>query len=781
MAKEIRVLVTLDTANFRRGIKETEGALDRLGNKGSSVAGTLRTAFLGIIGVESFRQFVQMESALTGLQNKLQVVAGSQVAANAAFEQIVGIAARTRSGLADVGDLYSKIALAGEKLGLSQSQVAQTTETFTKALKLTGAGAAQSSAAILQFGQALASGKMQGDEFRSLMENAPAFMRKLSDALGVSQGELRKLATEGALTSDVIIAATQQMAQSVEDDFAKTTPTIADAFTVLKNNVMLMFDEINKGSGVFEYVRKLVMLLAENIGVAFKFIGAMIAFALGAKAVALVMNFVKALSVLRAATKAQTAAQIAMLAFSGPGLLALAAGAAAAAVAYKALDAAIPDSLKLPEAPGAVDMGNAPDARALLEAAKNRAEAEKKSVKAAKDAQREAEKLARERKKELDTARDLILAIDNQTESVKRKIAVDLESVGLSDRQRELADQLRSIDEKRRDDIVKIQQLQKLTAAEQQAAIAEINRNYAEQVKEITAGNEALYNRKAILDEIRNVSNTRQDIARDYDFELTKIQELEKARKTGTADDVRNAEERFAVVKKYLDQRWALTKQINESTDKVERQKLENQRANTILFESLELKSLGKLQEKRKEILEEQKTFGSGLADAMKAFSEEVNNQAAYAGRIFNTMSQGFTDSILNFVKTGKLSFKDLFASLMTEIIKMQANRLFLQLFGGGGVFGSLLGIPAPVPGSRAVGGPVMAGQPYVVGERGPELFVPSGPGTVMANGRFGGGGMTQVTYNIQAVDAMSFKQMVARDPEFIYSVTQAGARRLPR
>jgi hypothetical protein len=122
----------------------------------------------------------------------------------------------------------------------------------------------------------------------------------------------------------------------------------------------------------------------------------------------------------------------------------------------------------------------------------------------------------------------------------------------------------------------------------------------------------------------------------------------------------------------------------------------------------------------------------------------------------------------------------------MAEIVKMQAKRLFLQLFGGGGVFGNLLGIPAPVPGARAVGGPVMAGAPYVVGERGPELFVPSGPGTVIPNNRLGGsgggiGGVTQITYNIQAVDALSFKQLVARDPEFIYSVSQAGARRLPR
>jgi tape measure domain-containing protein len=779
MAKEIRVALVLDTSNFDRGIRRAETSLGSFERKGSAVASTLQGAFAAIIGVATIDQFVKMEGALTGLQNKLQVVAGSQEKANQAFGQIAGIADRTRSGLADVGDLYSKIALAGEKLGLTQSQVAQTTETFTKALKLTGAGAQQSSAAILQFGQALASGKLSGDEFRSLMENAPAFMRKLSDALGVSQGELRKLATEGALTSDVIIAATQQMAASVEDDFAKTTPTIADAFTVLKNNIMLMFDEINKGSGVFEYIRKLILLLADNIGVAFKFIGAMIAFALGAKAVAMVMNFVKALQVLRAATKAQTVAQAALLALGGPaGLAALAAGAAAAAGAYMLLDKAIPDSIKLPEGPGAVDLGAAPDARGLLEAAKAKATAEKEAEKAGKSAARLKEQEARKRAKELDDARDLIIAIENQTESVRRKIAVDLESVGLSERQRGLAEELRSVDEKRRAEIVKIQQLQRLTSTEQQDAIDEINRKYEEQTQAIIEGNEALAKRKFVTSEILSFVDTDLKNMRRYSDESKRIQAEAAAALLPTEEARRAYMERFDVAKKYSDQIFELELQRRASTDNLEKQQLSTRIANLKSLEKEEIAYLEKMQAARQASFEQQNTFINGFQKAMNGFTQTVNDNAAYGQRIFDTMTQGFTNSILKFVETGKLSFKDLFRSLMVEIIKMQANKFFLQLFGKGGVFGNLL---PGIFGTRATGGPVMAGKPYVVGERGPELFVPSGPGTVVANDRLGGGGTTQVIYNINAVDAMSFKQMVARDPEFIYSVTQAGARRLPR
>jgi tape measure domain-containing protein len=778
MAKEIRVALVLDTSNFDRGIRRAEASLGSFERKGSAVASTLQGAFAAIIGVGTIDQFIKMEGALTGLQNKLQVVAGSQEKANEAFAQIAGIADRTRSGLADVGDLYSKIALAGEKLGLSQSQVAQTTETFTKALKLTGAGAQQSSAAILQFGQALASGKMQGDEFRSLMENAPGFMRKLSDALGVSQGELRKLATEGALTADVIIAATQQMAASVEDDFAKTTPTIADAFTVLKNNIMLMFDEINKGSGVFEYIRKLILLLADNIGVAFKFIGAMIAFALGARAVAMVMNFVKALQVLRAATKAQTVAQAALLALGGPaGLAALAAGAAAAAGAYMLLDKAIPDSIALPEGPGEVDLGTPPDARGLLEAAKARAAAEKEAEKSAKKAQREAEARARTAARNLQSIKENIAQLQVETTAMGEKLALDLRLVGTAEDYIETQQKLFDLNKSRAKAIAEVQAKELSTIPAENArlqaeAIAQVNAEYDKQVKALDTLI-AIRVKEAQVSGGRDVSR----IGREATAAVEAINTEIGARTMLFDYQKRQAIETQKINAKARDDEARL----REESANMDQGLFNTRLANIYARRDAELASLDQVTEAERKKTELLMSFSEGLAEASRNATRQILDEAAYAQQIFNTAMNGFSSAILKFVETGKLSFKDLFRSLMADIIKMQANRLFLQLFGGGGLLGGFLGIPAPTPGARAVGGPVMAGQPYIVGERGPELFVPSGPGTVMANGRFGNNAPTQVVYNIQAVDAMSFKQLVARDPEFIYSVTQAGARRLPR
>ena len=149
------------------------------------------------------------------------------------------------------------------------------------------------------------------------------------------------------------------------------------------------------------------------------------------------------------------------------------------------------------------------------------------------------------------------------------------------------------------------------------------------------------------------------------------------------------------------------------------------------------------------------------------------------------TFTQGFTDAIVKFVQTGKLSVKDLVNSMVADFAKVQAQKLLASFMGGGGGGGLFGG--AIIPGFLAAGGPAQSNTPYIVGERGPELFVPNNAGRVIPNNRLGGmgGGETQVinnavTYSIQAVDAQSFKSLLARDPEFLHNVAEQGRRSLP-
>ena len=139
-------------------------------------------------------------------------------------------------------------------------------------------------------------------------------------------------------------------------------------------------------------------------------------------------------------------------------------------------------------------------------------------------------------------------------------------------------------------------------------------------------------------------------------------------------------------------------------------------------------------------------------------------------------------NAFVSFVQTGKLSFKDLANSLIADFARIQAKKAIAGLFGGGAGGGGLLG--SLFGGFFAAGGEPPMGKISVVGENGPELFVPKTPGTIIPNGGGLAGGqqqtIQQITYNIQATDAASFKSQLARDPSFVHAVVEQGRRSTP-
>lgn len=185
-----------------------------------------------------------------------------------------------------------------------------------------------------------------------------------------------------------------------------------------------------------------------------------------------------------------------------------------------------------------------------------------------------------------------------------------------------------------------------------------------------------------------------------------------------------------------------------------------------------------------------QRQFSSGWADAYTKYKEDAENAATESQTYFKTFSTGFEDAFVKMVQTGKLSFKDLANSLIADFARIQAKKALLGIFDMGGAdskgagfsFGTLFGSIGKIFGFANGGNPPV-NRPSIVGENGPELFVPKQAGTIISNGQFGTGGQVinnQVTYSIQAVDASSFRSLLARDPEFIHNVAEQGRRSLP-
>jgi phage-related minor tail protein len=189
------------------------------------------------------------------------------------------------------------------------------------------------------------------------------------------------------------------------------------------------------------------------------------------------------------------------------------------------------------------------------------------------------------------------------------------------------------------------------------------------------------------------------------------------------------------------------------------------------------------LKSKTSELYTVSREFGTGWKNAFNEYVDNATNAAQQAQRVFQAATQGMEDLLMGFFKTGKFGWKDFVQNIIDVMMRSQIQQLIAKTFGGigsvgggsrggGGLFGGAI-----IPGFLASGGPASAGKPYIVGERGPELFVPNSSGSVIPNGALGGG---PVTYNINAVDAMSFKQMLAQDPSFLHAVAEQGRRRIP-
>jgi len=197
--------------------------------------------------------------------------------------------------------------------------------------------------------------------------------------------------------------------------------------------------------------------------------------------------------------------------------------------------------------------------------------------------------------------------------------------------------------------------------------------------------------------------------------------------------------------------------------------------AETKKLEAAALRTQDKLVGLATEARETQRTFAYGWRRAFESYEDDATNAAKAAEKIFAKTTQGMEDSIVNFAKTGKFEFKSFVASILEDLLRAQIQQSIAQIFrtpiGGGTAGGGLGNI---FGGFFANGGFLPSGKIGVVGESGPELI--SGPANITPLDGVGG----NVTYNINAVDALSFRQLVARDPGFIHAVAQKGGSAVP-
>lgn len=210
------------------GIGQAASASDILTGKLSQVATAVKIYAAAMALVKS----AQMADEMRLLAARVEVAAGSMQLGADAMRALQDISTRTQTSMEGNVEVFARLNQSMIQMGGTQADTLQLTELLGKAIKVSGASAVEAKSAMLQFGQALGSGKLAGDELRSLMENAPYLMRQLADGIGVPVGALKKMGEEGKLTSDVVVNALGKAAKQIDQDFQKFPQTIDAAMTV---------------------------------------------------------------------------------------------------------------------------------------------------------------------------------------------------------------------------------------------------------------------------------------------------------------------------------------------------------------------------------------------------------------------------------------------------------------------------------------------------------------------------------------------------------------------
>lgn len=227
--------VTLETAqgirrsrDMQRENARTGDSFDALTPKITSIVRAIQIYAAALAVVKSS----QAADEVRLLGARVEVAAGSVERGTQAMRELVDISTRSRSAVGDNVQVFARLNQSILQLGGTQKDTLELTELLGKAIAVSGASAQEKSSAMIQFGQALGSGKLAGDELRSLLENAPYLMRQLADGLGVPIGALKRLGEDGKLTSDVVVKAMQKAANTIEADFKKLPVTLDSAMTV---------------------------------------------------------------------------------------------------------------------------------------------------------------------------------------------------------------------------------------------------------------------------------------------------------------------------------------------------------------------------------------------------------------------------------------------------------------------------------------------------------------------------------------------------------------------
>ena len=851
--------IIVDARGAEAGSRRATRAMNRMKRSSDGVTKSLSTMqkvfySLGIsVAIEVARRYAD---AWTEASNKLKVFIQNSNDLINTQHRLYDIANKTWQSYDASVTLFNKMLLVQKPLNASMEDMYTVTEAVGKAISLSGATSATASGALLQLGQALASGRVYAEEFNSIIEGTPRLAIAVAEGLGyASTGILKKAIQDGKVTSEQLFGAIKSQAETLTEEFKRTSLTTSAAFRILGNAAQKLIGEFDTSKGITSLLSDAIVLLAENlelvakalVGLAAAFVAtklagvanAVIALTLRAKALIPALNGMSAAMVAANIAAVRLATGIALLNkvitgsalfrfggfalrfagfLGGPitGFLTLlVSGTVAAVSAIDHLGIAFDIVAEkwnafwspwqnLPSAMGTVlkelteyltgwDLD--PFFEKFSEGVETFNSIWKGAVKIAKEDWSDFvdfitpdEYLSRVRALHLKNAsdnqrrgfRDSNSGFDEAAGRRKRKLDEAAEKVK-EKLKTEYADFTKTLEEtinplteyeKGLELLNKAQKAGAITANQYAESLERLGQAYASErigalIREGKLPTSAEVLKGIDIDAKDNYNSPIPRLVTEgqdrYREELRTKERINERAKSGLATLQREVQFKRELLGANREDRDILRQKFE----------LEERLLGLEGYTEEQIQSI-------RDATEESNRLTSILTE-QERIADQFKN-------VWDSAFDRFTDGLLK----GKAEFSDFVEHLATELLRIQVQNNLIgplsnaltsfagSVFGGGSAGG---GGPSysyqhftPNPHTRATGGPVTGGTPYLVGERGPEMFVPNSSGRVVSNDRLKGNTTVNVNVNNTASDSVRVETYQESEGEIFLEIVKDDA-----
>ena len=192
---------------------------------------------------------IKTTDQLTQLRARIDLINDGSQSTAEIMNKVFSAANRSRGSFLDMADSVAKLNLLAKDAFTSNDEAIYFVEQLNKQFKIAGAGVQETTSAMYQLTQAMAAGKLQGDEFRSIMENAPMLAQSIAQEMGLSVGQLKEMSSQGLITADIIKNALFNSAEETNAKFAEIPMTFQDIGTKLQNDLIAAFQPVMEELG----------------------------------------------------------------------------------------------------------------------------------------------------------------------------------------------------------------------------------------------------------------------------------------------------------------------------------------------------------------------------------------------------------------------------------------------------------------------------------------------------------------------------------------------------